>query len=152
KAALGIFHQVDGGGRIVPIDRRGEELAVSSEVAKNARHGELVSVEVLRQGRFGLPAARVVERLGDVSSEKAISLIALEEHGIPHVFPQSVLEAAEEAEPADMAHREDWTGLPLLTIDPADARDHDDAVHAEPDPEDPSGFLVTVAIADVAWY
>ena len=94
----------------------------------------------------------MVERLGDVSSEKAISLIALEEHGIPHVFPPAVLESAGAAEPADMAHREDWTKLPLVTIDPPDARDHDDAVHAEPDPENPRASLVTVAIADVAYY
>ena len=88
----------------------------------------------------------------DVSSEKAISLIALEEHGIPHVFPAAALEEAEAAEPAVMAHREDWRKLPLITIDPPDARDHDDAVHAEPDPDGPGGFIVTVAIADVAYY
>ncbi len=151
-ATLGIFRQIDGAARIVPIDRRGEELAIASDAARGAKDGDLVSVEVVTRSRFGLPSARVVERLGDVSSEKAISLIALEEHGIPHVFPHAVLEAAEAAEPADMAHREDWQNLPLITIDPADARDHDDAVHAEPDPETPGGFVVTVAIADVAWY
>src|SRR4051794_15601315 len=107
---------------------------------------------MVKRTRFGLPVARIVERLGDVSSEKAISLIALEEHGIPHVFPRAVLDAAEVAEPADMAHREDWTELPLVTIDPPDARDHDDAVHAESDPENSGGFVVTVAIADVAYY
>jgi ribonuclease R len=51
-----------------------------------------------------------------------------------------------------MAHRQDWRTLPLVTIDPPDARDHDDAVHAEPDPATPGGFVVTVAIADVAYY
>ncbi len=152
KAALGIFRRRDGEARIVPIDRRGEELSVASEATKGAKDGDLVSVEIVKRSRFGLPAARVVERLGDVSSEKAISLIALEEHGIPHVFPHAVLEAAEAAEPADMAHREDWRNLPLITIDPPDARDHDDAVHAELDPENPGGFVVTVAIADVAHY
>ena len=53
-----------------------------------------------------------------------------------------------------MDHREDWRDLPLITIDPADAKDHDDAVYAEPD-DDPSnegGHVVTVAIADVAAY
>ena len=153
QAALGIFRERDGEARIVPIDRRGDELTVSPDAAKGAQDGELVSVEVVKQrAATACPSARVVERLGDVSSEKAISLIALEEHGIPHVFPRAVLDAAEAAEPADMAHREDWTKLPLVTIDPPDARDHDDAVHAEPDPENPGGFLVTVAIADVAYY
>jgi ribonuclease R len=151
-AALGIFRSGEQGSRIIPIDRRGNELTISADFAKGAKDGELVSIEVVKQRSYGLPAARVVERLGDVSTEKAISLIALEEHGIPYVFPGAVLAAADAAEPADMAHREDWTKLPLITIDPADARDHDDAVHAEPDPENPSGFLVTVAIADVAYY
>jgi ribonuclease R len=94
----------------------------------------------------------VVSRIGNVSSEKAISLIALEEHGIPYVFPQSVLDAAESAQPAAMSHREDWRDVPLITIDPPDARDHDDAVYAEPDPKAPGGFRVTVAIADVSYY
>ena len=152
KAALGIFRQRDGAARIIPVDRRDPELTVSPDAARGARDGELVSVEIVKSGRFGLATGRVVERLGDVSTEKAISLIALEEHGIPHVFPDAVLEAAEAAEPAGMSHREDWQALPLVTIDPADARDHDDAVHAEPDPEAPGGHIVTVAIADVANY
>ncbi len=152
KAALGIFRATDEGGRVTPVDRRGAELQVPRGSAKGAADGELVSVEVSRPNCYGLASARVVERLGDVSSEKAISLIALEEHGVPHVFPPAALEAAEAARPADMAHREDWRHLPLVTIDPPDARDHDDAVYAEPDPKTPGGFYVTVAIADVAYY
>ncbi len=152
RASLGIFRKRDGEARIVPVARRDSELVVSPDAAKGARDGELVSVEVARGGRLGLPTGRIIERLGDVSSEKAVSLIALEEHGVPHVFPRAVIEAAEAAHAADMAHREDWRDLPLVTIDPADARDHDDAVHAAPDPEHPGGFVVTVAIADVAWY
>jgi len=152
KATLGIYREHDGHGRIVPIDRRGAELTVSADAAKGARNGELVSVEVTKSGRYGLPTGRVIERVGDVSTEKAISLIALEEHGIPYVFPQAALDAAEVAQPADMAHREDWRSLPLITIDPPDARDHDDAVYAERDPEHVGGFIVTVAIADVAYY
>jgi ribonuclease R len=53
-----------------------------------------------------------------------------------------------------MAGRVDLTKMPLVTIDPADARDHDDAVHAAPDTDrgNPGGYVVTVAIADVAHY
>src|SRR5262249_20600916 len=49
---------------------------------------------------------------------------------------------------------EDWRKLPLVTIDPVDAKDHDDAVHAtaDPDPRNPGGHIITVAIADVAHY
>src|SRR6202012_2836012 len=61
----------------------------------------------------------------------------------------------DDARPVRLAvPREDWRELPLVTIDPPDAKDHDDAVHAEPDPDpaNAGGFIVTVAIADVAAY
>ena len=61
---------------------------------------------------------------------------------------------AEEAQPATLKGREDWRDLPLVTIDPPDAKDHDDAVHAapDPDPNNKGGYIVHVAIADVAFY
>ncbi|TIT34276.1 MAG: RNB domain-containing ribonuclease, partial [Mesorhizobium sp.] len=61
---------------------------------------------------------------------------------------------AEAVKPATLADREDWRDLPLVTIDPADAKDHDDAVFATPDTDEknPGGVVVTVAIADVAAY
>ena len=120
----------------------------------DAKDGDLVEVEVARSGRFGLPRARVLSVVGSVGSEKAISMIAIYAHGIPHIFPQAVLDEAEAARPATMAKREDWRHVPLITIDPADAKDHDDAVYAEPDnsPDNPGGVIVTVAIADVSWY
>ena len=94
------------------------------------------------------------ERLGSLSSEKAVSLIAIHAHAIPHVFPPEVLAEAEAAKPVGLSGREDWRALPLVTIDPADAKDHDDAVYAEPDtdPGNPGGHILTVAIADVAAY
>ena len=92
--------------------------------------------------------------IGSVASEKAISMIAIHAHEIPHVFPPEVIAEAEAAKPADMEGREDWRDMDLVTIDPADAKDHDDAIHAEPDsdPDNPGGHIVTVAIADVANY
>ena len=96
----------------------------------------------------------MVERLGSLKSERAISLIAINAHGIPHVFRRETLQEADAAKPATLAHREDWRKLPLITIDPPDAKDHDDAVYAEPDTaaNNKGGFIVTVAIADVAHY
>src|SRR6185436_12705003 len=75
-------------------------------------------------------------------------------HGIPHVFPVAAEAEAHAARPADLAGREDWRKLALVTIDPVDAKDHDDAVHAgpDPDPDNPGGHILTVAIADVAHY
>ena len=157
NAMLGVFRATPGGGgRLMPIERRGEEMLIDSSDLGEAKDGDLVEVEVeiARSGRFGLPRARVLTVIGSVASEKAISMIAIHAHGIPHIFPQSVLSEAEDARPATMAHREDWRDLPLITIDPADAKDHDDAVFAEedPSPDNPGGVIVTVAIADVSWY
>jgi ribonuclease R len=151
RAQLGVFRTVEGGHRVVPINRKEPEVTIPAGATEGARDGELVAVEVAK-GPYGLPTGRVTERIGDVSSEKAISLIALEEHNIPYNFPPEVIAEADAAAAADMADREDWRAVPLITIDPADARDHDDAVLAGPDPDHPGGHVVTVAIADVGWY
>jgi ribonuclease R len=155
---LGIFRgNPAGGGRILPIDKKNVnrgELDVLSGQEGEARDGDLVAVEILRTGRLGLPTARVRERLGAFNSEKAVSLIAIHTHQIPNVFRPETIAEAERAREAPLDHRQDWRSIPLLTIDPPDAKDHDDAVHAEPDP-DPNnrgGFILRVAIADVAAY
>ncbi|UIK07665.1 ribonuclease R [Neorhizobium galegae] len=154
-ASLGIVHKLDDGElRLLPIDRRGEEMVIEPADIGEAKDGDLVETEVVRSGRFGLPRARVLSIVGTIGSEKAISMIAVYSHGIPHIFPKQVMDEAEAAKPATMAQREDWRSLPLITIDPADAKDHDDAVYAEldPSPDNLDGVIVTVAIADVSWY
>ncbi|KSV93893.1 ribonuclease R [Sinorhizobium sp. GL28] len=154
-AVLGVFRATPGGGgRLMPIEKRGEEVLVDPEFTGNAQDGDLVEAQLSRLGRYGLPRAQVQNVIGSVASEKAISMIAIHAHGIPHIFPERVIEEANAAGPATMAHREDWRSLPLITIDPADAKDHDDAVYAEPDPseDNPGGVIVTVAIADVSYY
>jgi ribonuclease R len=156
NSGMGVFRaaQAGGGGRIMPIDRRGEEMEVEAEFTAGAKDGDLVEIDVVRMGRFGLPRAQIKSVVGSVASEKAISMIAIHAHGIPHVFPDAVIREAEAAGAATMSHREDWRSLPLITIDPHDAKDHDDAVYAEPDtsPDNPGGVIVTVAIADVSYY
>ena len=146
----------DGSGRALPVEKRAaREFMVPMNLAGDAEDGDLVAIEPLREGRFGLPNARVVEFLGSVKSERAVSLIALAQHHIPHVFSPAALKEAEAARPVRLAPpREDWRSLPLVTIDPPDAKDHDDAVHATPDPDpaNPGGFIVTVAIANVVGY
>ncbi|WP_074067460.1 ribonuclease R [Rhizobium gallicum] len=154
-ATMGVFRTAPGGaGRLLPIERRGEEMLIDPDYSGDAKDGDLVEVEIARLGRFGLPRAKVLSVVGSVASEKAISMIAIHAHGIPHVFPQPVIDEADAARPATMSHREDWRDVPLITIDPADAKDHDDAVYAEPDPspDNPGGVIITVAIADVSYY
>jgi ribonuclease R len=154
---LGIYRAMpQGGGRLIPVEKKNmnRELMVPEGAQKDAEDGDLVAVEIIREGRFGLPAARVKEKLGSLRSEKAVSLIAIHAHNIPNAFRPETLAEAESARPATMDHREDWRALPLVTIDPADAKDHDDAVHAciDDNPDNEGGFIVTVAIADVSAY
>ncbi len=156
--SLGVLRiGADGAARLVPIDKRaqGRELEVTGDLG-GARDGDLVSVTPLEGGRsrLGLTRVKLRERLGSLGSEKAVSLIALYAHQIPHVFSPSALAEAERLRQATLEGREDWRALPLVTIDPPDAKDHDDAVHAAPDedPKNPGGFALTVAIADVATY
>ncbi|TCU36688.1 ribonuclease R [Rhizobium azibense] len=154
-ATMAVFRTAPGGaGRLLPIERRGEEMLIDPDYTGDAKDGDLVEVEIARLGRFGLPRAKVLSVVGSVASEKAISMIAIHAHGIPHVFPQPVIDEALAARPATMSHREDWRDVPLITIDPADAKDHDDAVYAEedPSPDNPGGVIITVAIADVSYY
>src|SRR6056297_4262573 len=123
--------------------------------AGGAKDGELVEAEQAGpRARMGLPRARILERLGDPSAPKSVSLIAIHQHGIPDVFPPEVLAEADRMKPAGLKGREDLRHLPLVTIDPADARDHDDAVYAHPDDaeDNAGGHVVWVAIADVAHY
>jgi ribonuclease R len=154
---LGIFRKLaDGSGRLVPVDKKqaGRELNIAKTDTGGAEDGDLVSVDLTRTRGFGLNSGKVKERLGSLSSEKAISLIAIHAHDIPQAFSPAALREAEEAKPATLKGREDWRDVPLVTIDPPDAKDHDDAVHAELDGDsnNKGGYIVNVAIADVAFY
>ncbi len=120
--------------------------------AAGAEHNELVLAEPLAGRAQGFPRAKVVERLGSMNAPKTVSLIAIHAHGIPTEFPKEVIEEAERAAPPEPRGRTDLRGVPLVTIDPEDARDHDDAVWAGPDddPKNSGGYVALVAIADVA--
>ena len=156
KRILGVFRQRSEGGRILPIDKGdGAEWNVSADAVNGAKDGELVEAEQTGpKGRLGLPQAKIVERLGDPSAPRAVSLIAIHQHGIPSEFPDEVIAEADSMKPAGLGTREDLRDMPLITIDPADARDHDDAcwAHQDDDPKNQGGYVIWVAIADVAHY
>ena len=148
---LGIFRAESEGGRVVPIDKSARsEWTIPAGATGGAREGELVEAEQAGpKTRLGLPKGRIVARLGDPSGPKAVSLIAIHQHGIPDRFPDEVVDEAEAQTPAPLGTRTDLRGKPFVTIDPVDARDRDDAVLVEPDGD---GFAIWVAIADVAHY
>ncbi|MBC7585553.1 MAG: ribonuclease R [Tardiphaga sp.] len=153
---LGIFRELPGGGgRLIPVDKKQAgrgELNIAERDRNGAEDGDLVSVDLIHTRGYGLASGKVKERLGSLSTEKAVSLIAIHSHEIPQEFSAAAITESEAAEPATLSGREDWRAVPLITIDPPDAKDHDDAVYAEPDPDHDGGWIVTVAIADVAFY
>ncbi len=155
---LGIFRRSpDGSGRLIGIDKKQAgrgELNIAKADSMGAEDGDLVSVDMVPTRGYGLASAKVKERLGSLATEKAVSLIAIHAHEIPQAFSPAAIAESEAAEPATLKGREDWRDVPLVTIDPPDAKDHDDAVYAEPDsdPTNVGGFIVSVAIADVAFY
>ena len=155
KNTLGIFKETSEGGRILPIEKSGREWSVKLSDALDAKDGELVEAEQIKGPRAsGLHAARVINIVGDPSGPKAVSLIAIHQHGIPHQFPEDVLNESENSNFSVDAKREDLTKIPFVTIDPSDARDHDDAVysHRDKDPSNIGGHVLWVAIADVAHF
>jgi ribonuclease R len=156
RRILGVFRKSAEGGRIQPIEKKiDKEWRVAPGAVHGAVDGELVEAEeVGGRTRMGLPGAQIVARLGEAGSARTVSLMAIHTHGIPDDFPQALLDEADRTKPQGLGKREDLRDVPLLTIDPADARDRDDAVCAvpDPDPANPGGHILWVAIADVSAY
>lgn len=150
EGLMGIV-EIDGSGKawLAPIDKRVRQSTRISDVGE-AEEGQLVIAE--RLGRSERAGVRVIEVVGDPLAPKSFSLIAIAKHGIPHVFPDAATTEAKVAAKLALTDetREDLRALPIVAIDPADARDHDDAIWAEPDGE--GGFNAVVAIADVSFY
>jgi ribonuclease R len=150
---VGRLRIVRGEARIESTDRRHKgEYKVARGALHGALPGDLVVAEPLPAGRVGLPEARILERIGSADAPGAISMIAIQSHAIPVRFPPDAIAEAERAQPPKVDRKNDLRSWPLVTIDGADARDFDDAVHAEPDPKFPGGHLLRIAIADVGWY
>jgi ribonuclease R len=153
---LGVVRKARREIRVEPVDRRAKEtLVLEGAEAEALRDGDLVVAQVgVATRRYGPHHGKVLEVVGREDEPRAASLIAIHSHGIPTGFSPAAEAEAEAAEPPTIAGREDLRPIPLITIDPADARDHDDAVYAEPDPDEHNkgGWIVWVAIADVAAY
>lgn len=151
---VGVFDLVSGQGRIHPADRSGRDLWVAGPDSGGAEPGDLVHAEVQPARRLGLQQGRVVERIGSKNDARALSLISIHTHDLPTRFRPEAVEAAEQATVPGLGKRTDLRDVPLVTIDPEDARDFDDAIWAEPDPDanNPDGWHLLIAIADVAHY
>ena len=147
---IGVYRANRHGGTVEPTSRKEKsEFIVERSDAKNATDGDLVRIQARPARGYGPRRASVVEILGRLDDPRAASIIAMHTHGVPDEFPEAVVNEANKAKPAQ-SPREDLTSIPLITIDPEDARDHDDAVYAESDGH--GGWRVIVAIADVSAY
>ena len=155
---LGVVRKSNREVRLEPVDRRSKDsLVLEGPKVADLRDGDLVIAQLAAPDRrFGPKRGRVLEQVGREDEPRAASLIAIHAHGIPTGFsPEAEAEAeAEAAEAPTLSGRDDLRDVPFITIDPADARDHDDAVFAEPDsdPANKDGWIIWVAIADVAAY
>ena len=150
EGLLGVVEK-DKAGKfwLAPVDKRVRNSSPIGDVGA-AEVGDLVRAE--RTGRSANAKVKVVEVVGDPLAPKSFSLIAIAKHGIPHVFPDQAIEAAKRTAqlPIETQAREDLRDIPIVAIDPVDARDHDDAIWAEPDGQ--GGYEAIVAIADVSYY
>lgn len=152
---LGVYTKVGKDGRVQPTNRKlKKEIIVRDENSLGAQSGEVVLCDILPGKIHALPEGRVKQRVGPMDDAASLSLIAIHAHGIPDEFNDATIKEALAAKPVTLGKRTDLRGLPLLTIDPADARDRDDAIWAaaDDDPKNKGGWQVIVAIADVAHY
>ncbi len=151
ELVLGVVKEEGGRFWLSPVDKRERRELFISDV-KDAEAGDLVLCEV--QGRPPRVSARVDAVLGDPFAPRSFSLIAIHKHGLRHEFSQEAIDEAHRVATLALGDREDLTHLPIVAIDPEDARDHDDAIwaSADDDPENAGGWNAIVAIADVSFY
>jgi ribonuclease R len=152
---LAVFKKSRKGGVADPVERRvRDNFTIDDGDTGGAKDGDLVWIETKNPHGYGPKKARVRSITGHIDDKHAYSMIALANHGIPTDFPAAVLAEADKAKLPPLGERTDLRTTPLLTIDPVDAKDHDDAVFAEPDsaPDNPGGFRIIVAIADVSFF
>lgn len=151
EAVLGVLRAEGDKLWLQGVDKK-ERREVPVSDAGGAAPGDLVLAAMA--GRPPRITARVVERLGDPFEARSFSLIAIHKHGIPDVFSEEVLAEAKKVAGYRVKDREDLRHLPIVAIDPIDARDHDDAVWAKADDsgDNEGGWQAIVAIADVSFY
>lgn len=151
EQVLGVVHEEGGRLYLQGVEKKDRHSYPISE-RNGAEPGDLVLAN--KAGKPPRIFAHVTERLGDPFAPRSFSLIAIHRHGIPNVFSDELLAEAERVSKQPLGDREDLRHLPIVAIDPADARDHDDAVWAAPDddPKNEGGWKAVVAIADVSFY
>jgi ribonuclease R len=150
---VGVFRQNKGFGWIECQDK-----AVDGHIDlvgdTTAQPGQMVVVDLENWRDPGIaPRGRIIEVLGWPGDPGVDIIGVIHRYGLRTSFPEDVLASAravpDEVEPAELARREDWRDKLVITIDPADAKDHDDAIWLE---KTRNGWTLAVHIADVSHY
>jgi ribonuclease R len=147
ELVLGVVREDGDRHWLSPVDKRERRELLISDL-KDSETGDLVLCEL--SGRPPRLTARVDAVLGDPFAPRSFSLIAIHKHGLRHEFRQDAIDEAASISKQPLGEREDLTHLPIVAIDPIDARDHDDAIWAAP--REDGGWDAIVAIADVSFY
>jgi ribonuclease R len=152
---VGRYSESDGIGVVQPDDRRmNQAIVIPADARGEATDGQIVVCEITTPPSRGRPPfGRVLSVLGESLTASLVVEMAIHSHGLPHEWPQEVLEEAAnvalQVSPADIEDRVDLRDVPLVTIDGETAKDFDDAVYCE---QGRNGFRLIVAIADVSHY
>ena len=150
---IGVFKKYQNRDVLIPINKKNRKTFLIYENKLNAQDGELVEAKVDKTRRkYVEQNVDLVRRFGNSSRAKLASLIAIHEHEIPNNFSDEILKEAELRSTIPISNPSDLTHLPFISIDPSDAKDHDDAICAIRDKNNPGGYIIWVAIADVAKY
>lgn len=154
RTFVGTYFERDGEG-LARVDGTvfAHSIAVGDPGAKGARPQDKVVIEMLRfPTRESRGEGVIAEVLGPQGQPGIDTLSVIRAFGLPEVFPEAVLaearQVASQFSEDDLAGREDFTSDTVITIDPADARDFDDAVSVTIDPKT-RHWVLTVHIADV---
>lgn len=150
---VGIFRS-KGAFSWVETDDKAVEGRIEIVADSTAEPGQLVVVDLGQwQDRYDVPRGRVIEVLGWPGDPGVDIISVIHRFGLRTSFPENVLDEAravpEAPEPAEIARRRDWRDKLVITIDPADAKDHDDAIWLE---KTAKGWTLAVHIADVSHY
>jgi len=129
EMVLGVVRREGDRFFLTPVDKRERRELLISDM-HTARPGDLVLAEP--SGRPPKVTARVDAVLGDPFAARSFSMIAIAKHGLRDEFDERAIEEAHRVATLPLGEREDLTHLPIVAIDPEDARDHDDAIWAAP--------------------
>jgi ribonuclease R len=133
---VGVYHRTKGIGFVRPMDRKvSRDLLIPKGEEGGAKGGEVVFVRITHFGDRRVPASGVIDRvLGAVDAPGVDVLAIMFGYGLVPEFPEEVERDARRSEEllARPGVRTDCRDLHVLTIDPIDAKDHDDALSVRP--------------------